>query len=224
MNIHICFFDGKEDNAVKIVHSLSKYGDIGNVIVLADRMIELNILNEKSGIVFSFEHISAIMDDYQDVAEKLTTILGSYKDGNHNVFINITTATQIQAYAARYASLQIPVPSYYTTFDGELKLIPEEMIPELRAVNNYGLMVLKQLFERPYSTLEIMIKNNGKEVSRKTKNKILVELSDHKLIQFTNGRAVPGQRGPRPRHCELTAIGVTFCRFNKNKINSVLYP
>ena len=130
MNIHICFYDGSDQSTIKIINSLSKNANVDLIIVMAERSIILENLEKKSGILYKFEHKAIITDDYDDIIVNLSSIITDYKERGHQLFINITASTPLQAFAARYASLQSPVPTYYIDERNILRLIRKELIPD----------------------------------------------------------------------------------------------
>lgn len=141
------------------------------------------------------------------------------------MFINITNSTPLQAFAVRYASLQNPVAAYYIDTKDVLRLIRKEPIPDVRDIDHLGLCVLKQLWNKDYLSTALVIKNNGKDVSKKTRNKTLNKLKDHNLVESVKTKKEnlvdKSRRGPRPQTYYLSEIGKSFCKFNMGVINSI---
>lgn len=224
MNIHICFYDGLEKSAEEIVKSLSKNADVSLIIVMAERNITLDLLEEKSGTVYKFEHKATIVDNYDDIVLNLSSLIVDYKKKGQ-VFINISASAPLQAFAARYASLQNPVAVYFIDKNDIMKLIQKEPIPDLRDVDYLELCVLKQLWSKDYLSTALIIKKDGRDVSKKTRSKTLCKLVDQKLVESVKTKKEDvidkSKRGPRPQTYLLSEIGKSFCKFNIDVIFSI---
>lgn len=227
-----------------VAKSIGKYGDVKKVTIFNDVLRPESKFEKYTGTLYKYNSI--LFDnrlEYESIVDNIKREIKVLLDEGLEVFVNITYATPLQAFAARMATIYEPATVYFIFKDIKID-IPKQEIPQIWKISNAGLQVLRLLGdntdygEKPdenkqgktQKDLEVLTKN-GVPVSSATKVNAFKQLRSMGLIEEDtssikgkdHSEAVEGvirtrHPGPVAKKWKLTTVGIHFYSMNKYDI------